>query len=58
MQEAGRVLLGVHTDIPSFCHEYSNRKEHEERGGAGPAVCGEGGRLVEVGLEYLERVNK
>ena len=48
----------MHTDVPSLGDEYSDRKQHEERGGAGPAVRGEGGGLVEVGLEYLQRVNK
>lgn len=56
----GRRIWGVRgarTDIPSLCDEYTQREEQEENGSAYPSVCHKWCRLVEVGLEYLLRVN-
>lgn len=47
----------AHTNVPPFGDQYPQCEEHEQRGGAGPSVGSEGRRLVEVGLEYLQRVS-
>jgi hypothetical protein len=46
------------TNVPALCDEYPQSKGHKQGARADPAVCGEGRRFVEVGLEHLPRVNK